>query len=100
MRKDTIEERITGIEKDMKELRSEIGQELRRMIAELKEFQTLMVEDRAAEIQDTLSREYRQIAYENNIAEADQIQGTDVPDCRPDERSGCIDDLVDKHLQE
>ena len=46
MRKDTIEERITGIEKDMKEMRSEIRQELRSMIAELKEFQELMVEDR------------------------------------------------------
>jgi DNA-binding transcriptional ArsR family regulator len=100
MRKDTIEVRITGIEKDMKELRSEIRQELRSMIAELKEFQTLMIEDRAAEIQDVLSREYRQIAYENNIAEADRkFRAQMSADCPPDERSGCIDDLLDKHLR-
>jgi DNA-binding transcriptional ArsR family regulator len=100
MRKDTIEERITGIEKDMKELRSEIRQELRSMISELKEFQTLVVEDRAAEIQDALSREYRQIAYENNIVEADRkFRAQMSADCPPDERSGCIDDLVDKHLR-
>ena len=100
MRKDTIEERIVGIEKDMKELRSEIRQELRSMIDELKEFQTLMIEDRSSEIQDTLSREYRQIAYENNIADAGLKFRTQMTtDCPPDERSGCIDDLIDKHLR-
>ena len=60
MRKDRIEERITGIERDMKELRSEIRQELRSMIDELKEFQELMVDDRIGEAQDAMSRQYCQ----------------------------------------
>lgn len=100
MRKDKIEERITGIERDMKELRSEIRQELRSMIDELKEFQELMVEDRVGEIQDALSKEYRQIAYENNISEADRkFREQMSPDCPPDERKECIDDLVNNHLR-
>jgi DNA-binding transcriptional ArsR family regulator len=100
MRKDRIEERIAGIEQDMKELRSEIRQELRSMISELKEFQELMVDDRVGEIQDALSKEYRQIAYDNSISEADRKFRADMSaDCPPDERSGCIDDLVNNHLR-
>ena len=101
MRKDTIEQRIIGIEKDMKELRSEIRQELRSVIAELKEFQELVVESRVVEIQDALSKEYRQIAYESQISEADRKFREQMSfDCPPgDSHDDCIDSLVGNHLR-
>ncbi len=101
MRKDTIEQRICGIEQNLKEVRSEIRQELRSMMAELKEFQELMVEDRMSGIQDALSREYRQIAYEDRILEMDRKFREQMSyDCPPgDSHDECIDCLVDKHLR-
>lgn len=102
MRKDRIEERISGIEKDMKELRSEIRQELRSMVSELKEFQKLMVEDRIGELQGAMSRQYSQIAYDNALENArSTFRERMCRDCPPGEnREVCIDHLVDKHLRE
>jgi DNA-binding HxlR family transcriptional regulator len=100
MRKDTIEERITGIEKDMKELRSEIRQELRSMIDELKEFQTLMIEDRICEVQETTSRQYCQIAYDTALAQARTAMQQRMNNCPPGpEKDECIEHLMDKHLR-
>jgi DNA-binding transcriptional ArsR family regulator len=100
MRKDTIEERITGIEKDMKELRSEIRQELRSMIDELKEFQTLMIEDRISEVQENTSRQYCQMAYDSALAQARATMQQRMNNCPPGaEKDECIDHLLEKHLR-
>jgi DNA-binding HxlR family transcriptional regulator len=101
MRKDRIEERICGIERDVKELRSEIRQELRSMMAELKEFQELMIDGRVGDIQDALSRQYSQAAYEEGIAEARQtFEDRMCHDCPPGStREKCIDHFVNKHLR-
>lgn len=102
MRKDRIEERIAGIEKDVKELRSEMRQELRSMIAELKEFQELMVDDRICDLQDVMSRQYCQMAYDDALENArSTFRERMCRDCPPGEnRDACIDHLVDKHLRE
>jgi DNA-binding HxlR family transcriptional regulator len=100
MRKDTIEERITGIEKDMKELRSEIRQELRSMIDELKEFQTLMIEDRISEVQENTSRQYCQMAYDSALAQARATMQQRMNNCPPGaEKDECIEHLMEKHLR-
>ncbi|OPY28943.1 MAG: hypothetical protein A4E28_01216 [Methanocella sp. PtaU1.Bin125] len=100
MRKDRIEERITGIEKDMKELRSEIRQELRSMIDELKEFQALMIEDRISEVQETTSRQYCQIAYDSALAQARATMQQRMNNCPPGaEKDECIEHLMEKHLR-
>lgn len=100
MRKDAIEERIAGIEKDMKELRSEIRQELRSMIAELKELQTLMIDDRINEIQDTISRQYCQMAYDTALAQARGTFLARMNNCPPGPaRDECIDHLMEQHLR-
>jgi DNA-binding HxlR family transcriptional regulator len=100
MRKDTIEERIAGIEKDMKELRSEIRQELRSMIDELKEFQTLMIEDRIGEVQETTSRQYCQMAYDNALAQAQTTMRQRMTNCPPGPaRDECIDHMTERHLR-
>ncbi len=100
MRKDTIEERITGIERDMKEMRSEIRQELRSMIAELKEFQELMIEDRIGEVQETTSRQYCQMAYDSALGQARDTMQQRMNNCPPGrERDECIDHMVEQHLR-
>lgn len=100
MRKDTIEERITGIEKDMKEMRSEIRQELRSMIAELKEFQELMVEDRIGEVQEITSRQYCQMAYDSALVQARDTCQARMNNCPPGpDRDECIDHMVEQHLR-
>jgi DNA-binding transcriptional ArsR family regulator len=100
MRKDTIETRITGIEKDMKELRSEIRQELRSMIDELKEFQTLMIEDRIGEVQEATSRQYCQMAYDSALAQAQATMRLQMNNCPPGPaRDECIDHLMEQHLR-
>lgn len=100
MRKDKIEERIAGIERDMKELRSEIRQELRSMIDELKEFQELMVDDRVGEVQVALSNQYCQVAYDSALGQAQETLRKRMNYCPPGvDRDECIDHLVDKHLR-
>ncbi len=100
MRKDQIEERIIGIERDMKELRSEIRQELRSMIDELKEFQTLMIEDRIGEVQETTSRQYCQMAYDSALAQARTTMQQRMNNCPPgSEKDECIEHLMEKHLR-
>jgi DNA-binding HxlR family transcriptional regulator len=100
MRKDRIEERITGIEKDMKELRSELSQELRSMVSELKEFQRLMVEDRIAEVQETTSRQYCQMAYDSALDDSRKTLLDRMNYCPPGpDRDECVDHLVEQHLR-
>jgi DNA-binding HxlR family transcriptional regulator len=100
MRKDRIEERITGIERDMKELRSEIRQELRSMIDELKEFQEIMIDDRIGEVQDTMSRQFCQMACDSAIDEAGATLRSRMNYCPPGpDRDDCIDHLVENHLR-
>lgn len=100
MRKDRIEERITGIERDMKELRSEIRQELRSMIGELKEFQELMINDRIGEAQDTMSRQYCQLACDSALDETRETLLDRMNYCPPGaERDECIEHLMEKHLR-
>jgi DNA-binding transcriptional ArsR family regulator len=100
MRKDKIEERIAGIERDVKELRSEIRQEMRSMISELKEFQALMIDDRVDEVQVALSSQYTQVAYDNALEQAEETLRERMNYCPPGaDRDECIDHLVDKHLR-
>lgn len=101
MRKDRIEERIVGIERDMKELRSEVRQEIMSMASELKEVQIKLVEDMMGDIQDTMSAGYRQIAYELCITNAERRFKEQMSyDCPPDdERDVCIEHLVEEHLR-
>jgi hypothetical protein len=84
----------------MKELRSEIKQELRSMIAELKDFQTLMIEDRINEVQETTSRQYCQMAYDSALAQARDTMRQRMNNCPPGPaRDECIDHLVESHLR-
>ncbi len=101
MRKDRIEERIAGIERDVKELRSEMRQEIMSMAAEIKEAQVAMMEDMAGEIQDAMSAGYRQIAYELCIGNAEKRFREQMShDCPPgDERNECIGHFVEEHLR-
>jgi DNA-binding HxlR family transcriptional regulator len=101
MRKDRIEERIAGIERDMKDLRSELRQEVMSMASELKEVQVSLVEDMMGEIQDTMSAGYRQIAYELCIGNAERRFKEQMSyDCPPtDKRDECIEHLVEEHLR-
>ncbi len=101
MRKDRIEERIVGIEHDVKELRSEMRQDIMSMAAELKEAQVAMMEDMAGEIQDAMSAGYRQIAYELCIGSAEKRFKEQMSrDCPPgDERGECIQHFVEGHLR-
>jgi DNA-binding transcriptional ArsR family regulator len=100
MRKDKIEERIAGIERDVKELRSEIRQELRSMISELKEFQALMIDDRVDEVQVALTSQYTQVAYDNALEQAEEMLRERMNYCPPGaDRDECIDHLMDKHLR-
>ncbi|HMK47792.1 MAG TPA: hypothetical protein VK436_14305 [Methanocella sp.] len=101
MRKDTIEARIVGIEREMKELRSEIRQELREMISELKEFQGLMIDDRIGEMQDAMDRQYCQVAYDAALSRArETFQDQIHHDCPPGwNRDECIDHMVENHLR-
>jgi DNA-binding HxlR family transcriptional regulator len=100
MRKDTIEERIIGIERDMKEIRSELRQELASMASELKEAQLALVEDMIGDIQDTMSAGYRQIAYEMSIGSAEKRFKEEMShDCPPEERGPCIAHYVEEHLR-
>ena len=101
MRKDRIEERICGIERDVKDLRSEIRQELRSMMAGLKEFQELMIEDRIGEVQETATRQCCELAYDSAIENARKTFKEQLRyDCPPgDRRDECIDHFVDDHLR-
>jgi DNA-binding HxlR family transcriptional regulator len=101
MRKDRIEERIVGIERDMKEIRSEIRQELASMASELKEVQVSLVQDMIGEIQDTMSAGYRQIAYDISIGHSERRFDEQMcRECPPDEdRGGCIKHFVEEHLR-
>lgn len=101
MKKDRIEERIVGIERDVKELRSEIRQEIMSMASELREAQVAMVEDMMGEIQDAMSAGYRQIAYEICITNAERRFNEQMShDCPPDDtREGCIKHFIDDHLR-
>jgi DNA-binding HxlR family transcriptional regulator len=101
MRKDRIEERIAGIERDVKELRSEVRQEIMSMSSELKEAQQALVEDMMSDIQDTMSGGYRQIAYELSISGAEKRFREQMSyNCPPgDNREECIDHFVCEHLR-
>lgn len=100
MRKDTIEARITGIEREIQELRSEIRQELKSMATDLREFQEVLLDERMGEIQGALSTEYRHIAYENYLDETRQRFEEELSRaCSPRERTECISHLVDVHLR-
>ncbi|HTY90491.1 MAG TPA: winged helix-turn-helix domain-containing protein [Methanocella sp.] len=100
MRKDRIEERIAGIERDMKEMRSELRQEIASMAAELKEAQVAMLEDMTAGLQDAMSAGYRQIAYEMSIGGAEKRFNEEMcHDCPPTERDSCIAHFVEEHLR-
>lgn len=101
MRKDRIEERITGIERDMKELRSEVRQDIMSMSSELKDVQVSLVEDMLAGIQDTMSKGYRQIAYDLNITNAEKKFKEQMSlNCPPGaDRDGCIRHMVEDHLR-
>ncbi len=101
MRKDRIEERIAGIERDVKELRSEVRQEIMSMSSELKEAQLALVEDMMSDIQDTMSGGYRQIAYELSISGAEKRFREQMSyDCPSgDNRDECIGHFVCEHLR-
>ncbi len=101
MRKDRIEERIAGIERDVKDLRSELRQEVMSMASELKEVQVSLVEDMMGELQDSMSKGYRQIAYEISIVGAEKRFKEQMSyDCPPeDKRDECIEHFVEEHLR-
>ncbi|HTX43730.1 MAG TPA: winged helix-turn-helix domain-containing protein [Methanocella sp.] len=101
MRKDRIEERIVGIERDIKEMRSELRQDVTSMAAELREVQVSLVEDMVEDILDSMSQGYRQIAYEISIAGAEKRFKEQMShDCPPgDERGECIGHFVEDHLR-
>ncbi len=100
MRKDRIEERITGIERDLKELRSELSQELRSMISELKEFQKLMLDDRIAEVEEATSSQCCQIAYDSALAQAQGAMQAQMNGCpNGPAKDECIDHLMEQHLR-
>ncbi len=101
MRKDRIEERIAGIERYMKDLRSELRQEVMSMASELKEVQVSLVEDMMGELQDSMSKGYRQIAYEISIVSAEKRFKEQMSyDCPPeDKRDECIEHFVEEHLR-
>lgn len=101
MRKDTIEERIVGIERDMKELKSEIRQEITSMSSELKEAQLAIVEDMMGELQEAMSAGYRQIAYELSISNSETRFKEQFCECPPGyDRDGCIKHFVEAHLRQ
>jgi len=101
MRKDRIEERMVSIERDLKELRSEVRQEIASMASELKEVQVSLIEDLTGGIQDAMAQGYRQIAYELYIKDAEKkFQDEMSHDCPPgDTRDECIAGFVDGHLR-
>jgi DNA-binding HxlR family transcriptional regulator len=100
MRKDRIEERIVGIERDVKELRSEIRQEIMSMASDLREAQSAMIEGMMGDIQDAMSAGYRQIAYEICINGAEKRFKEEMShDCPAEERDPCIAHFVDEHLR-
>ena len=100
MRKDTIEERIIGIERDMKEMRSELRQEIVSMALELKEAQLALVEDMMGDIQEAMSSGYRQIAYEISIGSAEKRFNEEMShECPQEERGPCIAHFVEEHLR-
>lgn len=101
MRKDRIEERIAGIERDMKDLRSEFRQEIMSLAAELKEVQVSLIEDMVGELQESMSKGYRQIAYEICISNAEKRFKSQMShDCPPGcDHGGCIEHFVEDHLR-
>lgn len=62
MRKDRIEERLAGLDREIKSLKSEHKQSTESIIMELKHFQEMMLEEKVAEIREELSRGYMDIA--------------------------------------
>jgi len=101
MRKDKIEERMAGIERDMKDMRSEIRQEIASMASEMKETQVALVENMLEELQDAMSSGYRQVAYELYISNSEKkFKEQYSYDCPPGcDRDGCISGFVEDHLR-
>lgn len=84
----------------MKDLRSEVRQEITSMASEIKESQLALIEDMMGDLQEAMSAGYRQIAYEISINAAERRFKEQFCECPPGEnRDGCIEHFVNDHLR-
>lgn len=92
MRKDEIEERIVRIEKTLRELQAgqkETGDEI---IAELRSFQTLVIEERIEAMRQQLGQGYQQLLLELVLSTAErEFENVCPHNCTLYNRSDCIE---------
>ena len=90
MRKDRIEERLADMDRELKALKSAQGRGIESIVAELKQFQELLLDEKVAGIREELSRESREIALDSYLEDASARLGESLPDpCPRDMRKTC-----------
>ncbi|MFA5331981.1 MAG: hypothetical protein WC342_06345 [Methanoregula sp.] len=92
MRKDEIEDRIVRIEKTLRELQSGQKENGDAILAELRSFQSLMVEERIEAMRQQLGQGYQHLLLELVLSTAGREFETVCPqDCTLFNRSDCIE---------